>query len=100
MLLSFSQKFRSWSPRGSFTQQSASPRGRGSRGSGLTSPRVGGPAFLQRRQSGNSPRISSPSSAYTIGNKSNINMPSIEPAIEQMSSDSSSSSSSDDGSPS
>ncbi|KHN85141.1 Mediator of RNA polymerase II transcription subunit 4 [Toxocara canis] len=64
------QQQRSWSPRGGFIGQSSSPRGRGSRG-GLISPRMnaGASALLQRRQSGTSPRISSPSSVYSMGGK-------------------------------
>uniref|UniRef100_A0A915B607 Mediator of RNA polymerase II transcription subunit 4 n=2 Tax=Ascarididae TaxID=6250 RepID=A0A915B607_PARUN len=92
------QQQRSWSPRGNFVGQSSSPRGRGSRG-GLISPRMsaGASSLLQRRQSGTSPRVSSPSSAYSMGGKG---MPPPVKNIEQMSSDSSSSSSSDEGSPS
>lgn len=99
------QQQRSWSPRGTFVQQtSSSPRGRGatSRG-GIMSPRMSaasGASLLQRRPSltGSSPHIPSPSSSYASASKGAFPPPVKN--VEQMSSDSSSSSSSDEGSPS
>uniref|UniRef100_A0A0N5AV63 Mediator of RNA polymerase II transcription subunit 4 n=1 Tax=Syphacia muris TaxID=451379 RepID=A0A0N5AV63_9BILA len=88
---------RTWSPRGSFAQQS-SPRGRGTRGSGVMSPRVNisGSSLMQHRSTGSGSPHVSPSNPYHISGKG------VHPPVknvEQMSSDSSSSSSSDEGSP-
>ncbi|KAK6113319.1 Vitamin-D-receptor interacting Mediator subunit 4 family protein [Brugia pahangi] len=99
------QQQKSWSPRGTFVQQSSSsPRGRSAGGRGsIISPRIGaapGAGLLQRRPSmtGSSPHLSSPSSSYQGPIRGGLPPPITN--VEQMSSDSSSSSSSDEGSPS
>ncbi|VDN06539.1 unnamed protein product [Thelazia callipaeda] len=98
------QQQRSWSPRGTFVQQtSSSPRGRGAAGRGnIITPRMSGApgaSFLQRRPTlaQCSPHLPSPSS-YQNPMRGGVPPPITN--VEQMSSDSSSSSSSDEGSPS
>ncbi|KAM3727591.1 Mediator of RNA polymerase II transcription subunit [Dirofilaria immitis] len=99
------QQQRSWSPRGTFVQQSSSsPRGRNAAGrNSIISPRMNaapGANLLQRRPSitGSSSHLSSPSSSYQGPIRGGLPPPITN--VEQMSSDSSSSSSSDEGSPS
>ncbi|MCP9265108.1 Mediator of RNA polymerase II transcription subunit 4 [Dirofilaria immitis] len=98
------QQQRSWSPRGTFVQQSSSsPRGRNAAGrNSIISPRMNaapGANLLQRRPSitGSSSHLSSPSSSYQGPIRGGLPPPITN--VEQMSSDSSSSSSSDEGSP-